>query len=133
MNVLEFDGYENELSVALKAVRLACRATANVQKSLKKNEIDTKVDRSPVTVADYASQAIIIRHLSENFDGDLLMVAEEEASHLKNKQSVVLLEGVVETVNEVSGRLEAKELLEAIDLGNHDASSDKFWTLDPID
>jgi len=128
-----FGDYKNDLSVALQAVRLASRATATVQKSLKKSEIETKDDRSPVTIADYAAQAIIIKHLSEHLGNATKFVAEEETSSLRERKNSGLLEEIVEIVEEVSGPSTQREVLEMIDLGNHDASAEKFWTLDPID
>lgn len=52
--------YANEVAVALKAVRSAAFLTTGVQKGLKQSqETSQKADDSPVTVADYAAQAVV--------------------------------------------------------------------------
>ena len=47
---------EKELETGKKAVIKAMRVTAAVQADLSKNDAITKADRSPVTIADFASQ-----------------------------------------------------------------------------
>lgn len=52
--------YAQEIEVALKAVRAGAFLTTGVQKDLKKSqETSQKADDSPVTVADYAAQAVV--------------------------------------------------------------------------
>jgi 3'(2'), 5'-bisphosphate nucleotidase len=52
--------YAREIEVALKAVRAGAFLTTAVQKDLKKSqETSQKADDSPVTVADYAAQAVV--------------------------------------------------------------------------
>ncbi len=84
-----FDIHEPEIRFALEAVRRAALLVRRIQTELVVSAQE-KADRSPVTVADYASQALVARLLAESFPGDAL-VAEEDASAL---QGTPLLEQV---------------------------------------
>jgi hypothetical protein len=53
---------------ALHAVRVASQACMRVQRSLQQESINTKTDDSPVTIADYAAQAIIAWILQRSCD-----------------------------------------------------------------
>ncbi len=119
--------------VAIAAVAAACRVTRHVQNRQQHIERHSKDDMSPVTVADYAAQAVIARHLADAFGG-LTMVGEEDAATLREAGRDGVARG--------SGRSRARwpgrrpgvdDVLDAIDLGNHDASGARYWTLDPID
>ena len=110
------------------AVALAARATRFVQRSSTLDGI-AKDDRSPVTVADWASQAVVAMTLG----GALPLVGEEDASALRDPSSAPLLSRVAEAVNHALGRSVAEsECLEAIDLGRA-APCGRFLTLDPVD
>lgn len=87
----------------------------------------TKGDRSPVTVADYAVQALVGRRLKDAFPGEPL-VAEEESGALKKAENTWLLDEVVQAVGEGS----REDVCAWIDAGRAGAE-DRFWTLDPID
>lgn len=54
---------------ALRAVRVASQACMSVQRSLQQESINTKTDDSPVTIADYAAQAIVAWILQQSCDG----------------------------------------------------------------
>ena len=129
----EFGEYKKELQFALESVRLASKATSKIQKSLKKGDIEKKTDSSPVTIADYAAQAIVNKHLFQSLGDDQKMVAEEDSSNLKKSTNSELLGEIVRKVKEVINVSDSSEILDLIDKGNHDASSDRYWTLDPID
>jgi len=51
--------YEKERRVAVEAVLKACRLCQVVREALVSEETMAKEDRSPVTVADFGSQAVI--------------------------------------------------------------------------
>lgn len=120
------------LETAVQAVREACVIAREVQHVLGTIKHVTKQDYSPVTVADFAVQALIALHLREVF-GDLTLVGEESAADLEGARSTAISEAVVTAVKKVRPQLDRHEVLAAIDLGNHDASANAFWTLDPID
>ena len=129
----EYGEYKKELQTALESVRLASKATSKIQKSLRNRDIEKKKDSSPVTIADYAAQAIVNKHLYQYLGSDQKMVAEEDSSDLKQSTNSELLEEVVRNVEEVIEVSDSTEILDLIDRGNHDASSDRYWTLDPVD
>ena len=58
--------FEMELKAALEAVRQAAVACRSVQSSITTESL-AKKDNSPVTVADYASQALVCRVLQQHF------------------------------------------------------------------
>ena len=90
----------------------------------------SKDDKSPVTVADFAVQAIVGLRLRDCPVVD--MVGEEDASRLRTDD--FLLQEVLAAVHSVLPDVDADDVMDAIDSGNHEGgSSGRFWTLDPID
>jgi len=121
-----------ELRVAIDAVRAASRACRAVQERMAGGALE-KRDKSPVTVADFASQAIVCRSLELALPGDPI-VAEEASDALREADNAALLEAVVGHVAaEIGARVSADEVLGWIDRGGHDAGARRYWTLDPID
>ena len=81
--------YERELAVAIAAVHEAsrlCRAVATEISA----DVLAKKDKSPVTVADFGSQALICRALIESFPDDPV-IAEEDATELRSPKTVPFL------------------------------------------
>ncbi|KAF5832069.1 hypothetical protein DUNSADRAFT_12182 [Dunaliella salina] len=81
--------YSAELAAAADAVRLASRVCETVQKDLAESEKADKQDDSPVTVADYAAQAVVAWSLSRSQAATqgarLCMVAEEDSSSFNRR------------------------------------------------
>jgi 3'(2'), 5'-bisphosphate nucleotidase len=126
-------GYEKELRAALGAVRGAARVCRAVQERLITRDTLEKRDKSPVTVADFASQAIVCRHLAQRFAADAV-VGEEGSAELRSPANAALLASVVGAVaGEIGGEADAGRVLAWIDRGGSDATSARYWTLDPID
>jgi 3'(2'), 5'-bisphosphate nucleotidase len=121
-----------ELSAATAAVRSAARACRTVQQRLIRPETLEKKDKSPVTVADFASQAIVCAALEEALPDDPI-VGEEDSASLRESSQAMLRRAVVERVAEERGGTGAEQVLDWIDRGNADASTERYWTLDPID
>ena len=119
-----------DLATAVAAVRSAARACRAVQERLVRPEALEKGDKSPVTVADFASQAIICAELERALPNDPV-VGEEDADTLRDE--AVILKAVVERVAEQRGATHAEQVLGWIDRGSADARSPRYWTLDPID
>ena len=119
-----------DLATAVVAVRSAARACRAVQERLVRPEALQKGDKSPVTVADFASQAIICAELERALPRDPV-VGEEDADTLRHEQS--LLAAVVERVSEQRGAASGEQVLAWIDRGTAAATSPRYWTLDPID
>ncbi len=125
--------YEAELTAGLEAVRAAARVCRSVQQRLVTAETLEKKDKSPVTVADFASQAIVCQRLEAAFGGDPL-VGEEGSAELREGGQVELRDAVVrEVAGEVEGAPGAESVLDWIDRGAAEGSTARYWTLDPID
>ncbi len=122
-----FDIHVPEIRFALEAVRRAASLVRRIQTELCVSAQE-KADRSPVTVADYASQALVACLLAESFPGDAL-VAEEDASAL---QTSPLLEQVTAYVRYELPAATPASVCTWIDRGAS-APTTRFWTLDPID
>jgi 3'(2'), 5'-bisphosphate nucleotidase len=125
------DDQIRELETALAAVSLASTICRNVQASVSPEAME-KEDRSPVTVADYASQAVICRTLRDAFP-DAPIVAEEDARELRSGENALFLERIVRELAAADVSAGESEVLDWIDAGNHDGTASRFWTLDPID
>ncbi|KFK25236.1 hypothetical protein AALP_AA8G085400 [Arabis alpina] len=135
--------YEKELAAAKKAVSLAVRLSQEVQKSLLQSDVRTKSDKSPVTAADYGSQAVISLVLQRELDPEpLYLVAEENSEDLQKNGSEAFLESITKLVNDAltsdesyaSSSLSTEDVRKAIDHGRSQGGSDgRHWILDPID
>jgi 3'(2'), 5'-bisphosphate nucleotidase len=123
--------YQQELKVALDAVEKASRLCGKVQKSLTDIETIEKKDRSPVTIADFGSQAVINLAINQSFPRDQI-VGEEDADLLRD--DVDIRRQVVDLVNEQIAHSKESRILEAIDFGVRQTDfTQRFWTVDPID
>lgn len=117
-----------ELKFALEAVREAAQAAQLVRSRMDVKGIE-KRDLSPVTVADYACQALVARRLHQTFP-DAVLVGEEDAEDLRGDGEV--LGQVTQFVGEFEAAATPGEVCDWIDRGNGEPG-DRFWTLDPID
>ena len=122
--------------IAINAVLKAGKLCQQVQDEMVSTDAIQKSDRSPVTVADFGSQALICSAIGDAFPEDAI-VAEEDAQSLK--QNPTLLERVTEYVRRFATEdtqqqkiISTKNICEWIDSGSGEISS-SFWTLDPID
>jgi 3'(2'), 5'-bisphosphate nucleotidase len=119
-----------ETRFAIDIVRQASQLVKQVQAE-KVSPAITKGDFSPVTVADFASQALVGRALAEKFP-DQPFVAEESASELRQPEGSHTLEQVTGFVSTVVPGATPEKVCEWIDHGTSEPTGD-FWTLDPID
>ncbi|WOL03456.1 PAP-specific phosphatase HAL2-like [Canna indica] len=142
--------YARELDVAVRVVQMACSLCQRVQSGLlgrSREQIRSKDDDSPVTVADWGVQAVVSWLLSEcSGSENASIVAEEDADALSRRDATNLLESVTAMVNECLSEapnyglrrplkpLEAHEILNAIHSCNSTGGSKgRFWVLDPVD
>ena len=116
---------------AIDAVLKAIQLCEQVQAEMVSTDTLQKVDRSPVTVADFGSQALICKAIGDAFADDPI-VAEEDAQTLKENAS--LLERVTDYVNRFGKDTSpsTKTVCEWINRGSGEVGP-SFWTLDPID
>ena len=118
------------VQTALRAVRQAAVLMRTIQRETVVSSL-TKGDKSPVTVADFTSQAIIGRILSQSFP-DIPLVAEETSTALRKPEGVKILEQVTRYVGDVFPDATAESICEWIDYGGAEPGK-LFWVLDPID
>ena len=123
--------YSKELEAAREAVKAAALLCRRIQSELVADSTIYKGDKSPVTVADYSSQAIICRKISELFPDDPI-VGEEEADTLTNSENKELLVSLTSYVRSLHPGVGSEEVCRWINLGNG-IPGGRFWTLDPID
>ncbi len=91
----------------------------------------TKHDRSPVTVADFAVQALVARRLAERFPGATL-IGEEQADALRLEEGITALDQVTDFLRTAVPDATPEEICGLIDRGSGEPPN-TFWTLDPID
>jgi 3'(2'), 5'-bisphosphate nucleotidase len=119
-----------ELQFALEAVQQATLLVTQIQGDQETMAL-TKDDLSPVTVADFASQALVGRLLGEQFPNDAL-VAEEDAATLRAPSEKPALTQVTHYVSDRYPGVTPDQVLKWIDRGGQETAS-SYWTLDPID
>ena len=74
--------YDRERTVAFRAVQAAAELCQSVRADFDENVLE-KEDRTPVTVADFGSQALICQALQETFPDDPV-IGEEDSSALRS-------------------------------------------------
>lgn len=141
LTILAMDSpYRRELAVAFGALQGAARLSQSIVAAQDKGAIE-KADLSPVTVADFAVQALLIATFKAAFPGDRF-VGEEDASGLRDNEA--LLERVWELLQRVGGdargvALPATRALLCDLVDEAGASSPggqgsgRTWVFDPID
>ncbi len=120
----------SKVRFAIAAVREAALLARKVQREMVVDAL-AKGDKSPVTVADFASQALIGKRLLESFP-DVGFVGEESSDALRTEDGAQTLEQITHFVRQVEPDATPEQICEWIDRGAGDAT-DEFWTLDPVD
>ncbi len=120
-----------ELETGLAAVRQAGQLCRTVQAQIDLGELQKK-DRSPVTVADFGSQALVCRALGEVFPADPV-IGEEDSTALRETGNEALAQRVVGHVAELTPDVNLDDVCRWIDRGGAKDHSPRYWTLDPID
>ncbi len=120
-----------EMNLATAAVSQAGLLCRSVQAEIDPGAL-AKQDRSPVTVADFGSQALICRAIREAFPDDPI-IGEENAAVLRERAQEEMLGRIVSHVGKLLPGSSADQVCDWIDLGGANEYSPRFWTLDPID
>lgn len=134
--------FSRERLLAELTVQRASILTKKVLSAVNKGEL-SKTDSSPVTIADFAAQTLIISAIHHAFPYDRF-VGEEDADALRGNAS--LRERVWELVRSthlddeeseamLASPSSAEEMFEMIDLGGRGVGGRKgrVWMLDPVD
>jgi 3'(2'), 5'-bisphosphate nucleotidase len=119
-----------EAQFAIAAVREAALLARRIQREMVSGAL-TKDDRSPVTVADFAIQALVARRLVEDFPTAAL-IGEEQSDALRLEEGITILGQITSFVRIAIPDATPEEVCGLIDRGSGDAPK-TFWTLDPID
>lgn len=122
-------GYKTEKETAIFAVIQAAKLCQQVCQEIP--PALAKQDKSPVTVADFGSQAIICKALKEVFP-DISIVGEEDAQELRQDINQDTVAKITHYVKNIIPNATSNQILDWIDYGNGSVSN-RFWTLDPID
>jgi 3'(2'), 5'-bisphosphate nucleotidase len=124
------DTSSKEIHFAVEAARKAGLLAAKVQEEMVSPAL-TKDDRSPVTVADFAVQALIAQQLQTDFP-EAVLVGEEDADALREPEERETLDQVTHFIQGEIPDANAETVADWIDHGGQDAGP-RFWTLDPVD
>lgn len=117
-----------QLRFALDSVREASLLTRQIQSDAGGGALE-KSDRSPVTVADFAAQAVVAGRLATS-QPDWVLVAEEDSDLLATSPEIC--RRVLDYVTPTFPDCTPARLQEWIDRGKSEGSG-TFWTLDPVD
>lgn len=132
--------YSRERLIAELAVQRAAILTKKVLSSVNRGEF-AKTDATPVTVADFAAQALLISAIRGAFPLDRF-VGEENADALRNNAQLrqrvwdlVASTRLDDSEAPLASPASMEDMLEAIDLGGRGTGGPKgrIWMLDPID
>ncbi len=123
--------YTQEKQVAIEAVTLAAALCQAVQAETVQVDSLEKNDKSPVTIADFGSQALICQRIKAAFPNDPI-VGEEHSADLQKPENAAKLMQVTQYVRRFVSEATSEDVCRWIDAGNGRVA-DRFWTLDPID
>ena len=127
------DHLTNELAAAVAAVRVASAVCRGAQGRLLAGQTLTKGDQSPVTIADFAAQAVVCAELTESL-GAIEMIGEEDSDDLRSADAADLLDAVTGLVRtQRNDAVSPGTVLDWISVGSSTGTTDRYWTLDPID
>ncbi len=123
--------FSAELEIGLSGVRTAMRLCQSVQNTITPEVLDKK-DNSPVTIADFGSQAVVCRVVGDAFPSDPI-IAEEDSAALRLPENAAFLLGVRHHLQPLEINTTDEQIFQWIDRGDAVNYSPRFWTLDPID
>lgn len=133
-----------ELNTALAAVHKSAFMSRSLQRTLLRGSSAasnagagaagsvSKGDKSPVTIADFAVQALVLHALSEAFPTDKF-IAEEDSELLRADAGI--RDGVLAALRAAAPTVPwtADSLYAIVDRGGHDGPAPRTWVLDPVD
>jgi 3'(2'), 5'-bisphosphate nucleotidase len=123
------------LAAAIDAVRAAALATQAVGAGRTRDGSLASVakdDASPVTIADFASQAVVLDALEATI-GPVHLLGEESDDILRDPAQSDLLDAVVRAAQVAVPTLDRERVLALLARDRADPSREACWTLDPVD
>jgi len=123
--------FEQELHAAIQAVSTAALVCRSVQGKISPETLEKK-DKSPVTIADYAAQAVVSRVLQQTFADDPI-IGEEDAGELRLPAQAGFLQAIQAELQGIGLAAADAQICDWIDRCSAKQFSQRFWTLDPID
>ena len=123
--------WEHELKIGLMAVRDAAKICRSVQATITPESLQKK-DKSPVTIADFGSQAVVCRVIGDTFPNDTI-IAEEDSAELQVLENAEFLHRIHDEVCRHCIEASQDQICRWIDRGGATDFTHRFWTLDPID
>lgn len=147
--------FQKERQIGISSILKSTILTQKIFKKLIKDQVITKEDKSPVTIGDYGSQALINLLISKHFPQDKI-IGEEEIKEIQTESQEQNLNEIQRLINEtlqtnlanetdeevwtqntIPKSLSKAEILETINVSNRtgeaEGNGQRFWTLDPID
>lgn len=129
--------FERERAVAEAAVLRAAILTKKIQSQV---SAVSKADATPVTVADFAAQALLISALHAAFPDDAFL-GEEDASalrsdvQLRDQVYALVVSSAAAGDEALASPASVDDMLDMIDLGGagQGGHTGRFWVMDPID
>lgn len=123
--------YQQELQIAVEVMRQAAEITRRISSDHNNLSFVSKADTSPVTIADFAVQALVCRALKRNFPQDAI-IAEEDAEQLRLPEMSTVLAQVTNYLLPVVPDADTAAVCDWIEEGNG-LPQGRFWVLDPVD
>ena len=122
----------NWIEYAREAVLHASVVCRAVQSRIGEVRAITKDDNSPVTVADFAAQAVVAHVLAQRL-GAFVLVGEESSDFLKEAANDAQLSAAVDAARVVWPDVTREKFIAALERGHGESNAQGFWTLDPVD
>ncbi|MCG6158608.1 3'(2'),5'-bisphosphate nucleotidase [Rubinisphaera margarita] len=125
------EDFSRELDVALQAVAEAAKLCRSVNSRIAPDVLEKK-DKSPVTIADFGSQALVARVLETHFPDDAI-IGEEDAAELRQPEQAGFLKAIHDEMIRLDLNPSDEAIFNWVDRCSQKEHCDRFWTLDPID
>ena len=120
----------SKVRFAIAAVTEAAQLVRRIQREMVVGAL-AKDDKSPVTVADFAAQALLGKRLEETFP-KMGFVGEESSEALQTAEGRKTLKQVTEFLQPNLPGATTDAICQWIDRGTGEPT-ENFWTLDPVD
>lgn len=122
-----------ESLIAYEVAKQACLLAREIQNQLVKDDALHKNDKTPVTIADYAIQALITKILNQSFPDDAI-IAEETPEALLKPENRSVLNSVTNLLKPIFPKITNSEVIDLLSYAQKDIKGiERYWVLDPID